>query len=323
LAYRKIVDPYEYDNLVSAENKRLVADFLIEKRSQNKAKGTLKQYDADHRIILTDIYRNLGNKTITTLTRKDIRNLSLLWQDRGLSSARVNRLLSSLRSCLEYLADDEDVEGYEFNVASKVKGLPKNPVREITFLSEEQIYWLRDALLERRKTLEAVYLMLSYISAARRNEVHQTLKEGLTERYFTNIVIGKRAKKFRLYYDQATQDLIRQYLSERGTDDLPQLFVKCYVNGRKEPVHNSTFNEWCAQMGRMLSAHEGREININPHCYRHSRLENLSRSGIPLEKLKSLAHHESVATTETYLAKREDEDIADILGIDAELLKEG
>jgi integrase len=227
-----------------------------------------------------------------------------------------------LRSCLEYLADDDDVD-YAFNIASKVKGLPKNPVREITFLSEEQIFWLRDALLERRRTLEAVYLMLSYVSAARRNEVHQTLKEGLTERYFTNVVIGKRAKKFRLYYDQQTQDLIKRYLDERGPDDDPFLFVKCYANGKKEYVHKSTFNEWCSQMGRMLSAHEGREIKINPHAFRHTRLEVLSRKGIPLEKLKSLAHHESVATTETYLAKREDEDIADILGIDAELLKEG
>lgn len=314
---RRIVDPYEYDNLVSTENKALVKEFLIEKRSQNKTAATLKQYEGDMRIVLTDIYRNLSNKSLTALSRKDIRNLSLLWQDRGLSSARVNRLLSSLRSCLEYLADDDDVD-YDFNVGSRVKGLPKNPVRTITFLTDEQIQWIKAELLSHGRTLEAVYLTLSYVSAARRNEVHQVLKDGLTERFATNIVIGKRQKKFRLYYDQETQDLIRQYLTERGEDDISHLFVKCYANGKKELVNKATFNVWCTKFGEMLSAHEGRKIHINPHSYRHSRLENLSRQGIPLEKLKSLANHQSVATTETYLADRSEDDIAEIFGMETE-----
>jgi integrase/recombinase XerD len=54
----------------------------------------------------------------------------------GMSNARGNSLLSALRSLLEFCADDDDYD-YEYNVGSRVKGLPRNPVREITFLTDE------------------------------------------------------------------------------------------------------------------------------------------------------------------------------------------
>jgi site-specific recombinase XerD len=299
--------------LVSAENKRLVADFLTEKKSQKKSKNTVKQYEQDMRIILTYIYRHFDNKSLLKLTRKDVRNLAMMFIERDLSAARVNRLIGTLRVALSYFEDDEDHADYIVNVAAKVRGLAKNPVRTITFLSEDQIFWLKDALVERKKTLMAVYLMLSYMSGGRRNEVHQVLKDGLTERFKTNVVTGKRSKKFPLYYDQVTQDLIRQYLEERGPDDIPELFVKVYANGRKALVHPSTFNEWCDQMSELVSCHYGRNIPMNPHCFRHSRVEHLCRvKKFPLEKVKSLVNHASVATTETYLADRSEDDVMEL-----------
>ncbi|MCT4574493.1 site-specific integrase, partial [Bacillus thuringiensis] len=76
---------------------------------------------------------------------------------------------------------------YEFNVGSRVRGLPKNPVREITFITEEQIEWLIDELIAQERYMLATYLALSYYSAARKNEVYQVQKEGLTEQYYTNV----------------------------------------------------------------------------------------------------------------------------------------
>lgn len=39
---KRIIDPVIYDKHVSSDNKNLVRDFLIEKKSQGKAKSTLK-----------------------------------------------------------------------------------------------------------------------------------------------------------------------------------------------------------------------------------------------------------------------------------------
>lgn len=315
---RRIVDQTEYETKINVLNKRLVADFLTEKKAQRKAVKTIEQYASDMRIILTLIYRHFENKLLTDLTRKDIRNLSIVFQERGNSNARVNRIMSCLRSCLEFATDDDDYV-YEYNVGSRVKGLPKAPMREITFLSDEQINWLKDTLLEKGETLKAVYLMLSYITAARKNEVHQVKKDGLTESYFTNKVIGKRGKKFNLYYNEEVQALIKRYLDERGDDNIPNLFVRVYKNGRRESLGTDAFNDWCGYFGRLLSEHEGKRIHVNPHCFRHSRLENLSRiQKVPIEKLKTLANHSDISTTASYLAERAEEDIAEIFGMSAE-----
>lgn len=311
----KIVDQKEYALMVSKGNKMIIRDFLIEKKSEGKAAGTIRQYENDLKIIAYINYKEFDNKVFTEFTRKEIRNLSIHFQERGLSNARVNRLLSAFRSTLEFCSNDDEYE-YEFNVGSRVKGLPKNPVREITFLNEEQINWLKNELIKKKEWLKVVYLMISYVSAARKNEVHQVLKEGLTERFYTNTVVGKRSKKFKLFYTPEVQNLIKTYLDERGEDDFPQLFVRVYKTGERMAVSSDAFNYWCEQFGQLLSAKEGRKIHVNPHCFRHSRLENLSRDGVPVEKLKSLAHHEDISTTASYLADREEDDIAEIFGMD-------
>lgn len=314
---RKIVDEKEYDEMVNPQNKMTIRDFLIEKKSEGKADGTLLQYKYDLRIVSYIIYKHFGNKSFTDLSRKDIRNLSIHFQDRDLSNSRVNRILSSLRSTLEFCSDDDDYE-YDFNIGSRVKGLPKTPVREITFLTDEQIDWLLEQLVKKGEYLQAVYLSLSYYSAGRKNEVHQVKKEGLTERYFTNMVKGKGNKSFRLYYGETTQQLISKYLEQRGDDDIKELFVKVTKTGKRKRLSKASFDYWCEKMGEMLSDYEGKAISINPHCFRHSRLENLSKSGIPLEKLKVLANHNDISTTEAYLSNRNEGFIADIFGMEAE-----
>ncbi|KMQ28762.1 integrase, partial [Bacillus cereus] len=271
---KRIVDQVIYEKHVSQENKNLVKDFLIEKKAQGKAASTLQQYHWDLRIILFLLHQHFENKNLIELTRKDIRNLSIIFQELGMSNARVNGLMSALRSALEFCADDDDYD-YEFNVGSRVRGLPKNPVREITFITEEQIEWLIDELLEQEKYMLATYLALSYYSAARKNEVYQVQKEELTERYFTNVVRGKRGKKFRLYYNPRVQKCIRLYIEQRGKDAIPDLFVRVYKNGERKLLNKSAFNYWCKIFAKMLNEKEGKEYKINPHCFRHSRLDNL------------------------------------------------
>ena len=315
---KRIVNNTIYNNEVSTYNKNLIKDFLTEKRAQGRAKGTIEQYHWDLRIVSYMIYKHFDNKHLIDLTRKDIRNLTIVFQEMGMSNSRINGILSALRSALEYCADDDDYD-YEFNVGSRVKGLPKMPVRTITFLSDDQIEWLLDELLKKEQYLMGTYLALSYYSAARKNEVYQVKKEGLEQQYFTNVVRGKRSKSFRLYYNDRVRNFIRLYMEQRGRDTIPDLFVKLYKNGRRQTVNKSTFNYWCNVFSRMLSEKEGKPFKINPHCFRHSRLDNLKLQGVPLEKLKSLAHHSDISTTEAYLKDRSEEDIADIFNMDSKL----
>lgn len=317
---RKIVDYRIFDQVVNPGNKTIAKDFLIEKKSNGCSPGTIDGYRNDMNIILYKVYQHLENKLLTDLTRKDIRNLSIVFQEMGLSNARVNRLMCTLRSCLEFCVDDDDYN-YEFNIGSRVKGLPKVPVREITFLTDEQIEWLIDEALRRDKLIMAVYLSLSYISSKRKSEVYQVLKNGLTEKYITNTVRGKGNKPFRLHYNDKVRDIIRRYLNERGEDDIPELFVKVYKNGKKKALTKHAFAYWCECFSKWLSEHEGKPIWFTPHSLRHSRLDNLDKAGVPLHKLQKLANHNDPSTTASYLSDRSEEDIADIFGMDPSLFK--
>jgi integrase/recombinase XerD len=311
---RKIVDNHEYEHYVSQANKELVEEFIYQKTAENKAPKTIRQYQQDMRIILTYLYRCFDNKSLLELTKKDVIRFLVLQKERGLSPNRLRRLKSTLSAALTCFEDDDELD-YLVNVAAKVKGIKGENVRPITFLTDDQVNWLKEQLLSEGKILMTVYLMLTYITGKRRGEIHQVRKEGLTQRYHTNTVIGKGQRPYKIYYDQEVQDLIRLYLEERGPDDIPELFVKCYKNGKKRAVHPSTFNEWCLYMEKLLSAHEGRYIHIYPHAMRHSRIDNLNRAGVPLEKISGFVNHKSLDITKSYLSDRGEEDAADILGI--------
>lgn len=74
----------------------------------------------------------------------------------------------------------------------------------------------------------------------------------MTERYYTNIVRGKRGKKFRLYYNPRVQKCIRLYINQRGKDTIPDLFVRVYKNGGRKLLNKSVFNYWCKIFAKML-----------------------------------------------------------------------
>ena len=323
--YNRIFNEEDW-KLVCKENKNLIEDFCIEMKSNKKKDSTIYQYRNDLRLVAIYVLKELGNKPIIELNKKHFRNINLWFMnDLDLSSARCNRLMSAVRSMLEFAENDDDYD-YDINYAKKVKGLAKEEVREIVFLTDEQIMKLRDRLKEERKYSHLLLLDLAYDSAGRRNECYQVLKEGLLERNNTNIVVGKRGKKFPLLYFDNTHESLKLYLDERGEDDIESLWVVGKGETKKEASYNTLYH-WVVQMAEMISEIEGREIPFNPHSLRHSALENMKNGthymckklgkndGFTLEELKVYAHHNSTATTESYLKPKDNEILTGMFGI--------
>ncbi|MEB9093975.1 site-specific integrase, partial [Bacillus cereus] len=118
------------------------------------------------------------------------------------------------------------------------------------------------------------------------------------------------------YYNHRVQKCIRLYINQRCKYTIRFLFVRLFNNVYRKRLNKSVFNYWCDIFAKMLNEKEGKEFKMNPHCFRHSRLDNLKVQGVPLEKLKSLANHSDISTTESYLKDRSEEDIAEIFGMD-------
>lgn len=329
----KIYNKFYTDELwskVNKENKLILDDFLAEYRQRKMKSGTISGYKNDLRIIMIYILKELNNKCILELKKKDFRGLSLYFTEEcDMSPARTNRLKSALNSMLTFCEEDDDYE-YEINYAKKVKGIPRERVKDDEddfFFTFDEFVKVRNILVERGKLQYAVLWSLGFDSAGRKNELFQIEKHGLLDGNKTNIVVGKRGKKFQLVYLDDTKELIRQYLKERGDDNIASLWIKG-SGENKMPLSNSNalYDRIC-YISKVLSEVRGEECNIFPHTMRHSRLECLSQGTdtrlldengnprkYPLEEIQIFAHHADVSTTQTYLKDHSEETIDSMFG---------
>lgn len=326
--YNNFYTPELWDQ-VNKENKRILEDFIAEYKQRKKSKGTIYAYQQDLRIIFIYILKKHDNKSVLSMSKKDFRGMSLYFTEEcGLSPARTNRLKSAINSLLTFCEEDDDYD-YEVNAAKKVKGIPNERVKDSVddfFFTFDEFIKVRNILVEQGKLQLAVLWSIGFDSAGRRNELLQIEKYGLTESNKTNVVIGKRGKKFNLVYLDDTKELIKKYLQERGDDDIDSLWYKV-ENGKKVPIASEAIYNRIVSISKILSDVRGEECNIFPHTMRHSRLECLSQGTdtrlldkdgkpkkFPLEQIQVFAHHSDVSTTQGYLKDHSDDTINEMFG---------
>lgn len=319
--YNKIYDEEKWAR-VNQENKDIMEDYLMELKAQKKKDTTIYQYKNDLRIVCIYVLDNCENKAFTDLGRKDFRRFVLWLTDTcGVSNARANRLMSAVRTLLSYLEDDDDND-YEINAAAKVKGLPKESVRDIVFLTDKNILDLWQKFMDEKRYKEATLLGILYDSGSRKNEIIQVRKDAIKQDgNATNIVVGKRGKKFPVLYFRLTKEAFVKY-NETRTDNNPMLFINELGNA----ATGGNVYEWVTNWRQDLKELTGEDYEINVHTFRHCYIENflkgehylcreLNLGKVPLEKVKSLAHHESSDTTLGYAQNDENRDIEELLGI--------
>lgn len=314
---------------VNKENKRIIDDFLAEYKQRKKSKGTIDGYFNDLRIIMIYILKELDNRCVLELNKKDFRGLSLYFTEEcGMSPARTNRLKSAINSLLTFCEEDDDYE-YKINMAKKVKGIPRERVKDDEdnfFFTFDEFIKVRDILVEKGRLQDACLWSLGFDSAGRRNELFQVEKHGLLDGNKTNIVVGKRGKKFYLVYLDDTKELIRQYLEERGDDNIASLWIKGFGEN-KQPITGDALYDRVCSISKILSEVRGEQCNIFPHTMRHSRLECLAQGTdtrlldkngnpqkYPLEQVQVFAHHSDVSTTQGYLKDHSSELIDEMFG---------
>lgn len=144
---------------VNKKNKHIMDDFLSEYKQRRKSKGTIDGYYHDLRIILIYILKELDNRCILELNRKDFRGLSLYFTEEcEMSPARTNRLKSAVNSMLTFCEEDDDYD-YEINYAKKVKGIERLRVKDNEddfFFTFEEFIKVRDILVEKGRLQDAV-----------------------------------------------------------------------------------------------------------------------------------------------------------------------
>ena len=309
---------------VNRYNKRLLDDFILEKKSLRKSSGTLKQYKNNLRILFIYILEECDNVPIYELKRKDFRDYSLFLQDKGMAPRTVNSKLSAMRSMLAYAEDDNDYScDIKVNYGAKIKGLQNEDVREIVFLTMEEVDMLRNYFIENNMYMDAALISVLIDTGARKNEVNQVLKKTITDDgKFTNIVVGKRGKKFKLLYNRYTKESVKEYLKHRGEDNCEYLWVDedGKVLGEKD-----IYNIVCGWR-KILYELTGEYKKFNVHSFRHTTAEllvtgehyickELGDKKFDINQVRILLNHSSSSTTEGYIKDRSEEELLDAFGL--------
>lgn len=314
--YNRIYTKEKWDQ-VNQYNKILMEDFLLEYKSLKKSENTLKQYRNDLRILFIYILDELGNEKICNLKKKNFRNYTLWLQNKGMSNARVNRLMSATRSMLEYASNEEDYEDeLEINYAAKVKGLTKEKVRDIVFLTDEEVHIIFNKLIEKKEYTQALLCGFMYDSCSRRKEVYQVKRDDIS---LDNIicktpVTGKGGKTYRPLYHDLTKKAYK-LLEESRTDKTNELWIT--KNG--SPVSYETLYSWVISWRKILEEETGIYKEFNPHSWRHSAANNLENGThylceklggkMDLSKIQKLMNHSDISTTQGYLEDRTEEEL--------------
>lgn len=314
---------------VNEYNKNLLDDYILQVRSEAKAESSIKQYFNDGRILMIFILEKLGNKPFYQLTRKSFRNFILYMQDHNMSPARINRLLSTTRNILNFgLEDDEFALDFELckTNPSRVKGVKKESVREIIFLTDEEVHIIVNGLIEREQYQKAFLCAFAYDSASRRKELYQVKRSDID---LDNIICkskvrGKRGKIYKPLYNELTKKAFKLY-DESRTDNSDELWITKDKDGNVRKASYESLYVWGISARVVLREDAGIDKPFNLHSFRHSCAENLRKGthyickltnrSFELTEIQKLMNHSDISTTQGYLANTDEEDLINMFTI--------
>lgn len=304
---------------VNKFNKEIVEEFI--EQQQTLSPKTRIQYYSGLRIFVRWIMEHNGNKQLTELKARDALKYQNWLMSMGLSSNAIRFKRACISSLYNYLELYYEKEFPTLrNIYSRGITPPAHaPVREKVPLTPQEIDLLADGLARRNEWQYLAYLLVSYETGARREEVRQLRKEIATYEkpdgkgfYISHTVRskgrGEKGKIVRLYFGDKAMDAIKNWLELRGDDDCPYLFV-VKTGDKAKQVSASTFNYWCTNVFSPIL--DGKIVF--PHLFRSSRATNLIvEEGKDINAAKKLLNHQSAETTNIYIVRDDTEDLDDI-----------
>jgi site-specific recombinase XerD len=313
-------------NIVLKDNRDMIEEF-IKNNPQLSEKTHIQYWSALKQFFYWNAIEN-KNKEFYRITKRDYLRFQSSLMDRGFSSSALKLKKSAISSFNNYLesvvADDmEELKTFK-NYCRGLPSLPKNKVYEKKPLNSSELRVLKEHLIKQSDWRKLAYLMISYSSAGRKDEIRQILKEVIDYKpierekdgqkilyYMTHKIKCKGSKRNSnkikpLIFDQETMEYLKKYMEWRGNDDNPYLFIT-KQNDKINQVGESTLNLWTDSFSKVI----GRRIY--PHLIRSSKATIMSiEEGKDIKVIQKLLGHESSETTAIYVVRNEEDDIDDI-----------
>lgn len=320
-----------------------VSEYLLNLQNNNYSRETLESYQRDLEIFAAFLgYRRLAFKQLDKLAVSDYKGFlrnqnyipilhkyklgeevtdvdeqksksmvserkAALYQGQ-LSSRSVNRMLSSLRSYLNFLVDIDEPTPLSSNAIKLIKAEKKEKqvaeLDELIQLIECPIQFETQHIVQvrNRAILELIFstgMRISEVVNLDREQIR--FKEGkiLDDRIY---VMGKGKKQRFVYLTPRAQKFLEEYLNLRQ-DEYPAMFIP--TKGTRIATENPYIVRISANYIQMKIAEYRRRLGIivptSAHSLRHGFATYLAEEGASPAAIQKLLGHESLQTTTRYV----------------------
>lgn len=251
---------------------------------------------------LVDFAGNIEVKDITSeLIRKYRLWLNRYVNDQGetLSLMTQNYHLIALRGFLAYLARRDIV-----SLSPEKIDLPKTVRKQVTFLSNEEVRRLVDAVpndenLAHQRDRAIIELLFS--SGLRVSELVGLNRDHINTKRREFSVRGKGQKDRPIFISPHAAAIIDDYLAMR-TDNIPALFIN-YSRNNSSGTSGNYRRLSSRSIERLISKYAklaGITKHVTPHTMRHSYATDLLMNGADIRSVQGMLGHSDISTTQVY-----------------------
>jgi site-specific recombinase XerD len=316
--YNNIVTEELYSK-VCQENKDLLNDFIEYLQSVDKSPRTIESYHDDIRIFYVWNLQKNNNKIFYEVNKRDIMKYqNYLLNELKHSSSRIRRLKSSISSMSNFIESMMDDLYPAFrNIINKVPAPVKQAVREKTVLTDEQVQFLLDYLMENKKYQQACAFALGVASGARKSELlrfkvsyfkDENIMYGSLYKTPEKIKTKGRSSKGKLIFKYIIVGKFKPYfdLWMKQREELgiigEELFWSSYGKSNK-PADTTLLDSYAMTFSQILG------VDFYWHSLRHFYTTEMCKNNIPAEVIKSIVGWESTDMVSIYNDTEVDEEL--------------
>lgn len=242
----KRINLYDKEKMehINPETLKLFQKYQIDMSIRDLSKNTIEQYKSDLFQWFIYMYDNQFNLSVTEATDDDLNEYFYFRKENGNNVARQRRVMSSISAFYKFLRKKKFIKESPTEFLERPK--QGQPIIKQTFLTVEQVNYLREKLTEYGDIQLQTYIFFGLSTMARVNAMaHLRWEQVDLDERTCNDVLEKEQKVVDLYFSEEVADLLRklkQYRNKNNIKDYGWVFVSPYVN-EETCINNGTLND--------------------------------------------------------------------------------
>ena len=289
----------EKEQEINPETLRLFNKYQIDMSIRDLSPKTIMNYNSDLMQWFIYMHDYQFNLSVLEATDEDIEEYYYWRKKQGNNVNRQKRVMSSISAFYKFLRKKKLIKESPVEFIERPK--EGQSVVTQTFLTKEQVQYMREKLQECGDIQLYTYTMLSLTTMARVNAIaHLKWDQINFEDRTCEHVLEKEGKDVELSFSEEVKDLLLQlqeYRKQNDIEDYGWVFITPYVT-KDKCISNGTLGDWCKTIGNMIGV-----PTLHPHDFRHSYATLLKNAGMSLEDVSTLLNHSGTDVTKKFYLK--------------------